>query len=259
MERPTKTFKAKSATVHIFNHKEALGAAAADEARLILHETIAKDGKARVIIGTGPSQADMIRSLVKDPTLNWRAITVFHMDEYVGMACTHPASFRLWLKKNVVDVVHPGQVNYLEGDAADINAECERYAKQLNAEPITLSFIGFGENGHIAFNDPHAANFKDAQTVKRVWLDNKCRMQQVREGHFKDLASTPVEAISITCPALMRAAHVISCVPDRRKAEAVKNAIEGPLTHDCPASVVFTHPRATIYLDAESASLLSNQ
>ena len=134
-----------------------------------------------------------------------------------------------------------------------------RYARDLTAAPIDLCFIGFGENGHIAFNDPHVADFNDPKPIKRVEMDEKCRMQQVGEGHFKSLADAPKEAVTLTCPTLMSARHIIACVPERRKAQAARDALEGPLSTKCPASVVLRHPDATIYLDSESASLLTRR
>jgi glucosamine-6-phosphate deaminase len=198
----------------------------------------------------------VINALVKDHNLDWTAVEVFHMDQYVGIADSHPASFSLWLRTNLAEIVRPAQVHYLRGDSNDLDEECSRYGNLIRSGQIDLCFVGFGENGHIAFNDPHAANFNDPLAVKRVALDSRCRMQQVGEGHFPDLEAVPKEAITLTCPTLMSANHLICCVPERRKAEAVRNALEGFLSEDCPASLVVTHPRATIYLDTESASLL---
>ena len=143
-----------------------------------------------------------------------------------------------------------------KGNAPDVDAECRRYEQLLREAPITLCMLGFGENGHIAFNDPHVANFQDPQGVKRVDLDERDRRQQAGEGHFPGWESVPREAITLTCPMLMGSENIIGCVPELRKAEAVKNALEGPVSTKCPGSVVRTHPQAHIYLDADSASLL---
>jgi glucosamine-6-phosphate deaminase len=182
---------------------------------------------------------------------------IFHMDEYMGMPITHPASFRRWLNEHLVEFVNPGHVHYLAGDAPDIDGECERYGHLLRSAPIDLCIIGFGENGHIAFNDPHVADFDDPLAVKRVTLDERCRRQQWGEGQFPTLEAVPREAITVTCPVLMSTEYVIGCVPERRKAEAVRNALEGPITNRCPASGVRLHPRAALFFDIESASLLS--
>lgn len=211
----------------------------------------------RIIVGTGNSQAALIDALLRVPGLAWQDVEVFHMDEYVGISDAHPASFRRWLREHVEDNVELDAAHYLNADADGLVEEAERYAALLSSEPIDVAFVGFGENGHIAFNDPHAADFHDPETVKVVELDEMCRNQQVGEGHFASLDAVPLRALTLTCPALMSARHIVSCVPDRRKAAAVRDAIEGPLSTDCPASVVYTHPRAYTYLDPESASLLT--
>jgi glucosamine-6-phosphate deaminase len=202
-------------------------------------------------------QDRLIHWLTRQAVIDWKAVEVVHMDEYVGMPMTHSASFRRWLKTHLADVVPAGMFHYLAGDAEDLDAEIERYASKLAMAPIDLCFIGFGENGHIAFNDPHEADFDDPRPIKRVKLDEKCRLQQVGEGHFPNLDAAPREALTLTCPTLMSAATLIAVVPERRKAEAVRGALEGPLTPQCPASLVLTHPSVTIYLDKDSASLLT--
>jgi len=189
----------------------------------------------------------------------WNLVEVFHMDEYIGMAANHPSSFRQWIKARIEDRVHPRRVHYLEGDAADLDAETQRYSALLSAAPIDLAFVGFGENGHIAFNDPHVADFADAATVKRVVIDEMSQRQQAGEGHFDSPESVPKDALTITCPGLFRAAAWVCCVPERRKANAVRDALEGPISSTCPASIVRTHPNATVYLDTESASLLKSR
>jgi glucosamine-6-phosphate deaminase len=201
---------------------------------------------------------DLIQSLVELPGVDWSRVELFHMDEYAGMPPDHPASFRNWIKTRVADRVHPKEAHYLAGDAADLTAEIQRYSNLLRAAPLDLAFVGFGENGHIAFNDPHVADFADPAEVKLVSLDDACRAQQAGEGHFGSLAAVPREALTMTCPALFRASAWICAVPDRRKAEAVRRALEGPIAESCPASLVRTHPNATVYLDVESASLLAS-
>ena len=246
-----------SARVRTFGSRRELGVAAAREAAEIVRDAIARRGKARIIVATGNSQLDMIVALAEVPGVDWKAVDVFHMDEYVGLPETHPSSFRYWIKARVEDKLQPRNVNYIAGDAADPDREMERYSALLNAEPVDLAFVGFGENGHIAFNDPHVADFNDPATVKRVEMDEPCRRQQFGEGHFESVAAVPKEAFTITCPGLFRAAHWVCCVPELRKAEAVRRALEGPISTECPSSIVRTHPNATVYLDAESASLLS--
>jgi glucosamine-6-phosphate deaminase len=245
-------------TVEIHPSKAALGRAAAADAAAFLREAIGRRGQARIIVGTGPSQDETIAALARED-LDWPQVEVFHMDEYVGLAAAHPASFRRWLKTHLADLVKPGIVHYMAGDAADPEAECARYAAELARAPIDICFIGFGENGHIAFNDPHEARFDDPRAVKIVTLDQRCRAQQVGEGHFADLASVPPRAITLTCPTLLAARRLVSSVPDRRKAEAVRGALEGPVGEQCPASIVRTHPSAALFLEPESAALLASK
>jgi len=255
-ELPSRSFQVDKARVYIYPSKMETSEAAAREASSILRNAVAKRGSARIIVGTGNSQDDLIRALVQAPGLDWSRVEVFHMDEYVGMSSEHPASFRRWLKTHLVDIVHPGKAHYIRGDAPDSSQECERYAALLHSAPIDICFIGFGENGHIAFNDPGVADSHDPLAVKRVTMDERCRRQQVGEGHFPTIEAMPKEALTLTCPELLRAGHLICTVPDQRKAEAVKNALTGPITEACPSSFVRTHPAAAIYLDADSASLL---
>lgn len=251
------TFRVDSATVQIFPTKLEASAAAAAEAAAILRQSIAKRGGARVIVATGNSQQDMIAALVRLPEIDWSRVDVLHMDEYIGLPATHPASFRLWIQTKLVDVVKPRSVDFLKGDAADLEAERKRYEALIRSAAPDLCFPGFGENGHIAFNDPHVADFNDPLAVKIVEMDEACRRQQVGEGHFPNLAAVPRQALTLTCPALMSARHWVCCVPERRKAEAVRNALRGPVSPACPASLARTHPHSRIFLDSDSASLIS--
>jgi glucosamine-6-phosphate deaminase len=255
VEQPA-TLEYGTARVRIYPSREALGAAAAADAAGIITHAVGERGRARIIVATGNSQLELIHALVKIPGVPWQSVEVFHLDEYVGMPDTHPSSFRLWIKCRIEDVVHPGTIQFMRGDAPDLDAEIERYAALLNAAPLDLAFVGFGENGHIAFNDPHVADFADPVTIKRVVMDDASRRQQAGEGHFDSPASVPHEALTVTCPALMRAAAWICAVPELRKAQAVRNALEGEIRTSCPSSIVRTHPNATVYLDEESASLL---
>jgi glucosamine-6-phosphate deaminase len=256
---PHNDFKYDDATVQIYNSKLEASQAAASDAASILRRTISETGGARIVVATGNSQRDMIYALVRMPDIDWSHVEVFHMDEYVGLPSTHPASFRLWLKTHLANVVGPRCVYYLNGDVPNLGQECRRYGDLIRSKPLDISFLGFGENGHIAFNDPHVADFSDPLAVKLVDLDEACRRQQVGEGHFSNIESVPREALTVTCPILVTARHLVCCVPERRKAQAVQNALEGPLTTECPASLVRTHRRTTIFLDLESASLLTSR
>jgi glucosamine-6-phosphate deaminase len=250
-------YTVKQASVRVFSSKAKMGKAAATEAAQIVRDALARQGHARIIVATGNSQLDFIRALTTEEQIDWSLMEVFHMDEYVGMSDSHPASFARWVKTRVTDIVHPGKVHYLRGNAPDIEEELRRYGGMLTSASIDLCALGVGENGHIAFNDPHVADFHDALVVKRVMLDSKCRFQQVGEGHFPNLEVVPEEAMTLTCPTLMSAKTLICCAPEKRKAEAIRNALYGLLSEECPASLLVTHPGARIYLDRESASLLT--
>ncbi len=251
-----RSFQCGQARVEVFSSAQLLGTAAAERAASLITEAIRRNGKARIIAATGNSQIPFVESLIQQP-VPWSAVELFHMDEYAGMNAEHPASFRRWIRTRLAEKIHPKESHYLAGDAPDLDSEIKRYSDLLAAAPIDLAFVGFGENGHIAFNDPPVADFNDPLLVKRVVLDDACRRQQAGEGHFPDLASVPREAVTITCPGLFRAQAWICCVPERRKAAAVRNALEGPVSESCPASLARTHPNAQVYLDTESASLLT--
>ncbi|MGZ4797651.1 MAG: 6-phosphogluconolactonase, partial [Acidimicrobiia bacterium] len=177
----------------------------------------------------------------------------FHMDEYVGMPDSHPASFARYMREQIVEIVHPGAFHYVDG-TNEPAAECARYARLLREHPLDLCCLGVGENGHLAFNDPPVADFDDPLTVKVVELDDRCRRQQVGEGHFPSVDAVPPTAITVTIPALLRARRVMVIVPDARKADAVAAALAGPVTTACPASILLTAPHATVYLDPDSAA-----
>lgn len=249
-------FQADNAQVVVYSEAREAGRAAAAQAARLMRDAIHTSGRARIIVATGNSQIPLVDALVEQD-VPWSAVELFHMDEYAGMNADHPASFRRWIKQRVTDKVHPGKAYFIEADAADLAGEIERYARLLEEAPIDLAFVGFGENGHIAFNDPPVADFNDPALVKVVTLDAACRRQQAGEGHFADAEAVPKQAVTITCPGLFRAKSWICCVPEGRKAEAVQNALERAISEACPASLVRRHPRAYVYLDADSAALLS--
>jgi len=252
-----KQFRAANAHVEVYDSAVSAGAAAAALAARLIQEAITSHSRARVIAATGNSQIPVADALLKQH-IDWHAVELFHMDEYAGIQTDHPSSFRYWIRTRLEEKMHPGTAHYLEGDAPDSTAEMNRYSELLNAGPIDLAFVGFGENGHIAFNDPPVADFNDPKMVKMITLDELCRRQQAGEGHFKDVASVPTEALTITCTGLFRARSWICCVPEGRKAQAVKDALEGPISELCPASLVRKHPNAHVFLDRDSASLLSS-
>lgn len=252
-------FQAGTARVLVFDSVADSAVAAASHAAELITKAVQEKGSARIIAATGNSQKAFIDCLVLEKDVPWNRVTLFHMDEYVGIDAAHPASFRLWIRTRFEQRVHPKEAHYIQGDAPDVNAEADRYAKLLLSDEIDLAFVGIGENGHIAFNDPPVADFTDPKTVKCVALDEACKRQQAGEGHFESVEAVPNNAITITCPGLFRAKAWITVVPDRRKAEALEAALEGPVTTKCPGSIIRIHPNATVYLDRFSSSLLSTK
>jgi glucosamine-6-phosphate deaminase len=252
-------FEAGTARVLVFDSIASSAAAAASHAANLITDAVRKKGTARIIAATGNSQKAFIDQLVEEKDVPWNRVTLFHMDEYVGISDQHPASFRLWIRTRIEQAVHPNEAHYINGDVADVDTEAERYAKLLLSDEIDVAFVGIGENGHIAFNDPPVADFNDPKTVKCVHLDQACKRQQAGEGHFQNIDAVPDEALTITCPGLFRAKAWVTVVPDERKAEAVKGALEGPISTSCPASIIRTHPNATIFLDRSSASMLGTK
>jgi glucosamine-6-phosphate deaminase len=222
-----------------------------------LQQAISKNGKANLILATGASQFDFLNAFKLDSSVDWQRITVFHLDEYKDMSDQHPASFRKYLRERILDQVKPAMVHLLAGDAADIEAETARYEALLRLNPVDIACIGIGENGHIAFNDPSVADFDDPRFVKVVELDELCRRQQLGEGWFKSLDEVPGHALSLTIPAIMHCRSVSCVVPDSRKADAVYNTIHGPISTQCPASILRKHKDTILFLDQGSAERLN--
>lgn len=241
--------------VNIFRNVESLAAAAADFTGRRIGEALRERGHANILMATAASQLAFMKSLLA-LDIDWDRISVFHLDEYKGLTSDHPASFRKILQDHFLSFVHPGELFLIRGEAADSSAETGRYSRLLAAHPIDVARIGIGENGHIAFNDPHVADFDDPAMVKVVDLDEACRRQQVWEGWFPALSDVPAEAYSLTIPAIMKSRSVSCVVPGHRKAEAVFNTLTGPLDTACPASVLRTHSDAMLFLDADSAAKL---
>ncbi len=256
MPKPLRQFTCDHLPVEVYATNAELGQAAAEQAVQTLRAAIAAKGYANVILATGNSQLSLFAGLLADHSLNWSKINVFHMDEYIGITDQHPASFPRFLREKILDQAKPGSFYPIAGDAASLEHECARYAALLRRYPADLCCLGYGENGHIAFNDPPYAEFKDPVWVKVVRLAEASRKQQVGEGHFPTLADVPTHAITLTIPALLAAKRMLCIVPEKRKAVAVKAALTGPITEDCPGSILRTVSHATLYLDPDSASLL---
>ncbi len=248
-------FKKDQLNVRVFNSPYLLATQAATFVTDKLKEIIEGNGHARIVLATGASQFSYYEELIHCD-IDWKKITVFHLDEYLGLPENHPASFRKYLKDRILDVVNPGKIHFLQGDAENPAEECRRYGALLEEEDIDLACIGIGENGHIAFNDPAVADFNDKKLVKVVELDNDCRKQQLGEGWFRTLDEVPSHALSLTIPAIMRSKMISCVVPEIRKAPAVKSTLEGSITEKCPASILRAHPDAVLFLDSNSSSLI---
>ncbi len=238
--------------------RPAMGRAAAAHACALLEKTLVAQPRARAIFACAPSQNEFLAEFVAlaRTRLDWARVTVFHMDEYVGIAATHPASFRNYLREHLLQYVTPGEFHPIGADAPDAAAECRRYAALLDAAPIDLICLGIGENGHIAFNDPPVADFNDPVSAKIVELDHTCRQQQVNDGCFPNLDAVPKHAVSLTIPVFRRAKNLSVVVPGPRKAAAVRATLRDPVATACPATILREHPSATLFLDRASAAQL---
>jgi len=239
-----------------YKTKQKMGASAAAKAAQAIKEAITNKGHANIILATGTSQIEMLKNLVIADGIDWSKVTMFHLDEYIALGPDHPASFRKFLKERFVDKV-PGlkALHFVNGDANDPQAECQRVNSVIAKHPIDVAMIGIGENGHLAFNDP-PADFETEKPFIIVNLDERCRKQQLGEGWFDTLEQVPQQAISMSIRQIIKSACLIVTVPDKRKAEAVRNALEGQVTPMCPASILQEHKNCKIFLDAEAASLL---
>ena len=233
-----------------------MGAAAAAAAAQILRAAIQKQGAARIIVASAPSQNELVAGLAAAPDIDWRRVTIFHMDEYVGLPATHPASFRNYQQRHLLAHVTPAVFHGIRGEASDPEAECARYSALLAEAPIDLVCMGIGENGHIAFNDPPVADFADPLKVKIVKLDEICRQQQVNDGCFPNLDSVPQQAITLTCPTLVSGRTLVCVVPGPRKAAAVAATLRGNISTKCPASLLRSHPSATLFVDEAAAATI---
>ncbi|MCS7089657.1 MAG: glucosamine-6-phosphate deaminase [Verrucomicrobiota bacterium] len=249
-------FTVDALEVRVYADAAALAEAAASEAASCVRNACLRRGEARVILASAASQIQFLASLTVRADIDWSKVTLFHMDEYLGLPAQHPASFRRFLRDHVLSRVRPRAFYEIQGDAPEPLREIERYRALLLAAPIDLCCLGIGENGHIAFNDPPVADFQDPYVVKVVALTEPSRQQQVREGWFPNLESVPHYAYTLTIPALCRADRLLAVVPERRKAEAVRRTLCGPIGPKCPASVVRQHPNAVLFLDQDSAAFL---
>ncbi len=244
--------------VYIGRDKLDMAQKAADMAADKIRKAISENGEARIIVATGASQFEFLEALVKEPGIDWTKVTGFHLDEYVGIPVTHKASFRGYMRERLVArTPQPMKVfNEVNGEAADQDAEIARLEALIRAAPIDVACVGIGENGHLAFNDP-PADFDTNRAYKVVPLDHKCRMQQVGEGWFPSIDDVPTQAFSMTIKQIMWSRSIVCTCPDARKADAVKGAVEGPVTNMLPSSILQMHPDCGMFLDPASAEKLA--
>jgi glucosamine-6-phosphate deaminase len=240
--------------VKVYEDKLSLSQAAAEQAATALRRAIQDHGRARIIVATGASQLDFLNALTKSENIDWQRVEMFHLDEYLGLPITHPASFRKYLLENFIGKAGITKYHLLDG-TGDIREVISRAGESLNAAPIDIAFAGIGENGHLAFNDP-PADFQTEEPYLIVNLDEACRRQQVGEGWFKGLSEVPRQAISMSIRQIMKAREIIVVVPDARKAQAAKLCFEEEVSPMAPASILRTHSNATVYLDKACSSLL---
>jgi len=253
---PQKCWLVDQLPVELYASNEELGQAAAKKAQQILSEAIDKKGFANLILATGNSQLTFLKALRSLEGIDWKKVRIFHMDEYIGINPSHPASFPLFLENHFLQFTKPGHFHPIPSETSDMDSACKAYEALIRQHPADLVAMGWGENGHIAFNDPPDAHFDDPHLVKVVELAEESRLQQVGEGHFTSLDEVPKQAITLTIPALLAPVHILCIVPEARKASAVKACLSEPVDESRPGSILRTISHATLLLDQDSASLL---
>ena len=242
--------------VRIFDDKVTLGKAAAAAGAEKIRAALRNRGRANIILATGASQFEMLAALLEEPGIDWSRIRIFHLDEYIGLPADAPQRFGNFLSNAIFNQAPFRAVHLMDSGGQEGRQECLRYGKLIESTPLDIVSLGIGENGHIAFNDPHEARFDDPETVKITTLDEQCRQQQVNDGEFADISLVPRQAMTLTIPTLMSCRCVVGIVPLARKAKAVHDTLYGLITEQCPASILRTHNDATLFLDLGAASAL---
>jgi glucosamine-6-phosphate deaminase len=250
-------FRVDALRVEVYADAEAAGRAAAHAAAEAMRELVARRGSAAVLFATGASQLDTLAAMVEERDIPWNSIDGFHLDEYLGLPVEHPASFRHYLREKLTRRTQMRSFHEIDGEAADPESVCRRYAEALRQADPRLCLLGVGENGHLAFNDPDEADFHDPEDVKVVELDHACRQQQAAEGWFGTPDEVPDRAITVTIPMILRVPQLIVSVPGKRKAQIIRRTLHEPISPHCPATILRTHPNTTLYLDRDSASELT--
>jgi glucosamine-6-phosphate deaminase len=256
MIEPSKSFYVDHLLVEVYASEMEMSESVAKITHQYLQNLLDKQDTVAILLATGNSQIRFLEALIALEGIDWSRIILFHLDEYLGITSDHPASFRRYLRERVEEKVCPQQFYYIAGDTLQPIAECDRYTRLLENQPIDLCFLGIGENGHLAFNDPAVADFQDPAKVKLVKLDHVNRQQQVNTAYFANLADVPQYAFTVTIPMICTAKKIICLAPATRKAQVVKTLLTGNITTNCPASILRQQPQATLFLDVNSASLL---
>jgi glucosamine-6-phosphate deaminase len=258
MKHTTRSFVVEKLKVNIFPDRIAMGQAAGQAVAKKMKEMLKGKEHLFMVFAAAPSQNEFLGELSRVRGLDWKRVSAFHLDEYVGLSEAAPQNFGRFLRERLFDKVSPGKIHYLNGMAQDPEGECERYAALFKDHSFDIACIGIGENGHLAFNDPPVADFKDPKSVKVVEMDLTSRQQQVNDGCFGILEEVPKKAMTLTLPTIYSAKFIYCMVPGPTKADAVKKTLEGPITTDCPASILRRHEQATLYIDEDSARTISN-
>ena len=253
-----KFFKKDKLDVKIYENRDEMGKAAAKDIANCIRTLLKEKEEINMIFAAAPSQNDMLYHLCEEKDIDWSRINGYHMDEYIGLDSNAPQCFSNFLKRYIFDLKPFKSVNLINAGATDGQAEADRYEKLLIENPVDIVCMGIGENGHIAFNDPHEADFNDKRKVKVVSLDDVCRMQQVNDGCFEKIDDVPKFAMTLTIPALVSAKYNFCVVPAKTKANAVKNTIFGEISEKCPASILRNKDNAILYCDSDSASMIGD-
>ena len=251
-----KEFKVDKLMIKVYETRVSMGLEAANETSILIKKLFSQKEELNMIFAAAPSQNEFLAALLADKEIVWERVNAFHMDEYIGLEQDAPQGFGNFLRDRLFEVANFKSVHYLQGNASDPEDECRRYSALLNSHKIDIVCMGIGENGHIAFNDPHVAHFDDKKLVKVVELDEMCRTQQVNDGCFDSIDQVPTHALTLTIPALMSGDNIFCIVPAKTKAKAVLSTIKGDIEEACPASILRNHGNAILYIDSDSGSLI---
>jgi len=252
-------YKVDGLTVQVYKNRALMGQAAAKATSERIRQLLSENDTISIIFAAAPSQNEFLENLTSEKDIDWSRIRAFHMDEYVDLEKDAPQRFGNFLKDRIFDKLPFKSVFYLDGNALDLEEECSRYAELLKEYPAEIVCMGIGENAHIAFNDPHVADFNDPYLVKVVDLDPECRNQQVNDGCFKSIDEVPLKALTLTIPALMNAQYAFCMVPGKTKAKAVTNTLNGNISEMYPSSILRKHAEACLFLDKDSAAQIQSE